>query len=180
FVGVDRFDNDFDLPGDNCDTSFTAPVAYQTQWAIVTADSQNWIELGTGHKCQNYRFWYWGYSYQGTWNPLGTQAVPVGSHNFTVGRVWNGGNPIWYWSIDGNTKNAIYWNTGADHVDAGLETYETNAVVAPHGYQYLRWAIYDQGGQFWTGRDATVVNGGLCGRWEADNDWRASQNWGSC
>lgn len=184
-----RFDNQFNLPGTNCDDSFTYPVTYQAQWAIITPDAQNWIELGTGHKCFDYRFWYWGFGIGGSWFPQGTSGNrAVDAHTFRISRTWNGGNPEWSWYVDLTLIGSIYWNTGAARLEAGLESHESTTVASPHGYQSLAYQVYDMPWQNWSGQDgATVQENGvpsgppaICGRWYSPTDWRASQNWGSC
>ncbi len=178
-VGVYRWDNHFNLPGTNCAATYTVPVVYQAQWAIIS--NGNWVEMGTGHHCQNYRFWYWGYGSNGNWFSLGTQAnIAVDDHNFYVSRQWNGGNPRWRMIVDSTVMGAVYWNTGASRVDAGYESWEDTTTAAAHGYQNLRFHINDGAWQSWSGKDAATVTPGLCGRWASSTDWRASENWGSC
>src|SRR5215213_5721489 len=51
-VAVERWDNHFNLPGNDCTADFVTPIVFQSQWANISADGQNWIEIGTGHRCE--------------------------------------------------------------------------------------------------------------------------------
>lgn len=89
-----RYDSPVDIPGTtNCQTYFLNPM-YQTQWAIH--GTGNWFELGTGHQCEGFEYWYGGYGYGGTWNPLFEQNI-TGSAEHTF--------YLYQTNIDGN----LYW-----------------------------------------------------------------------
>lgn len=175
YTGVQVYRHDRDInPGGTCNNQFTAPVVYQTQWVFLTADARNQIELGTMHKTGTCKFWFWGYTLDWVWHPVGTQGgVVAAPHTFRIVRNANGVN--WSQVIDSTTmSSAISWATTGAYVAAGLETYR-DMTITSHGYYSMRW---NQGGTWnlFAGRDATLVEGSMCGRWISDTDWAAAEN----
>ena len=178
-IQVFRTDNWFNLPGSNCNTNFDTPVIYETQWVVEQPNALTWVELGTGHKCYDYRFWFWGFGFDGTWVPVGTQGgIPQGqAHTFKIERT---GNVNWRYYIDGNEKGSLGFNMAGYRVSAGFETYESDALAAIHNYASIKRSIYEQPFQLISGFDGWQIDAPLCGKWWTASEWRASQNWGSC
>jgi hypothetical protein len=166
------------LPSSGCSTPFIAPV-YQTQWVILTADALNWMEIGTGHQCNdNYRYWFWGYGDNGAWFPVGTQAGIANGvfHTFEIQRAFDGTRWRFYFKVDGVTKGNVVGSDTGPEVRVGLESYFNNVTVAGYGNTQLKYQ--KNGGAFssWAGRDALQVNAPLCGKWISDTSWWAGEN----
>ena len=182
-----RSDGSFTMPagGSTCGP-YTSPAVFQTMWININSPPTNWIELGTGHGrgTNGYcRYWFWGYGYQGAWYSVGTQML--GSGSFPGTRTMLGKTPaacanvyICYdWLIGGVLKGTLVWDVKGLYVTAGLEPTITTATAAAHDYQTLQFKANFGGWQPWAGRDLSVVNTPtMCGRWVADNRWRASEN----
>lgn len=63
-----RWDNTMaGIPNNGCVNPITGSPMYQSMW--IRTGGPGWIELGTGHQCQDsFRYWYWGWgNSSGTW-----------------------------------------------------------------------------------------------------------------
>lgn len=172
-VSVYRYDRNV-AAGGTCNASYSGNVIYQTQWQLMTSDSRSWIELGTMHKTSTCKYWFWGYGVDWTWYSMGTQGgVVYDDHTFRIVRGANG--TTWSQIIDNTTMGNLTWGAAGNFVQAGLESYNTSPTVSAHGYYSLQ---YNQGGPWynWSGRDGSVVNSPMCGRWVSDTTWQAGQN----
>ena len=166
------------LPNANCSSPYGATVVYETMW-YQTSPGNN-FELGTGHQCQDqYRYWYWGFSVNGTWSSLGYQTgISNGvSHAFHVRKVNSGFNG-WqvYYEIDGVVKKTYATNsTLSNDLDVGLESYCSNCTVTEYLNQQLQ---YQQSGTwyYWSGEDGHQVNyPPMCGYWQSQSIWVSGQ-----
>jgi hypothetical protein len=175
-VKVTRADGAFTMSsGSSCTTPYTNPVAYQTQWVIMTSDYKNWVELGTGNQCNNYRYWYWGYGYNGAWYSQGTQGnVGTSSHTFQIYR--HNGN-AWEYYIDSTQKLTLFWSIIGYHDEAGLESYDANAKAPKHTYRSLSRTTNQGSWVLWAGFDSWTINGPeMCGGWDTASQWRAGEH----
>lgn len=164
------------LPADGCSSPFSGHPVYQTQWVILNAAATSWIEGGTGHQCSaNNRYRFWGYGYNGTWYPSGTQSITE-TYVRRLRSLHSNASGQWSYVVGSTTlgSNFVTWNvTGV--VRAGLESYATNAAVGGHAYdtlQHLRSTTWTN----WAGFDGTSVHSQMCGRWWTATEWRAAQN----
>ncbi len=170
-------------PSTGCPNPFTGDIQhfagdpiYQTEWVDITADAQNWMELGTGHQCNDtVRYWYWGYGYAGVWYPINTSGsiTEEVSHYFTIVR-----NPYGYYvfQIDGATMGTQA-SSQAQFLASGLESYSSAAVVLAYGNTGL-WHTLDTGSTWygWSGRDASTVDAPrMCGRWLSDTSFAIAE-----
>jgi hypothetical protein len=163
-------------PATGCTQLFSGDPVYQTQWLIITDDAANWLELGTGHQCNDaIRYWFWGVGYLGGWFPLGTQLnITNGeSHRFAIRKT--GSNTLWL--IDGVTKETQPASTGR-YISTGLESYSGAAGVNTYTHNTLqRTTNGSQTWVDWAGFDASSVTGaGMCGGWNSATSWRAAEN----
>jgi hypothetical protein len=185
-VAVTRWDNTMrGIPNDGCTISrpFDGHPMYQTQWVIVGDD--DWIELGTGHQCNDtFRYWFWGYGFNGGWFPRGTRGIP-GTQKHTF-RTWRDGATAWRYEIDVTRMATLEWNVQGVRVEAGLESYAQNGTTENQGqpgtqnYESLQHRSALGNWLSWAGRDGQVENAPLCGSWLNDITWRTGANVGDC
>src|SRR5690348_818264 len=128
-----------------CTSVFAGDPVYQTEWMILTDDGDNWLEIGTGHQCNDaVRYWYWGVGYLGGWFPQGyTLDIADGtSHHFAI--LDTGPNVYFY--IDGVSQYTQPAST-AELLQTGLESYSTTSHVTSYTHNALQRTI--NGGQTW-------------------------------
>jgi len=156
--------------GSNCTQYFTYPVIYQTQWLAGNAsDNYTWYELGTGHQCNGFEYWYggWGY-YSGStavWNPVFTQTITGAAvHRFYLQEVMvpQRGSTM-FWQID-NTQMASHPGgyTGASD-EAGLESYVSSASEPIYSISSLSDVVNYGGWQNWAGTSEVDTGLPMCG-----------------
>jgi hypothetical protein len=167
------------LPNDGCTGHYTGTPVYQTSWLIITADAQNWDEIGIGHQCNDTnRYQFWGYGENGSWFSLGTAATNNGvSHVYKISRSFTGSHYYDFWSIDGVTKASLLSIQRGVRVEAGLESYCQGCHTV---YNNTSLKYQKNEGTFvsWAGRDSTSISGGMCGAWLSDTSWRSGE--GGC
>ena len=167
--------------GADCTTPYTGAVVYQPLWVVISvADDGSGLEVGTGHQrgSSGYcRYRYWGIQYQGSWSSLGTEILPGGSGGPTkqIYRYSCAPDLCWDFWIGGSKKDTVIWNFTAAHIDAGLESYDAAAIAPAHNLDSLNYRV---GSTYspWAGQDLSDVDAMMCGRWLADNRWRAGEN----
>lgn len=178
-VSVVRDDVGLHTQGNGCFMPFSGTPVYQTQWVILpsTGGGQNWMEIGTGHQCSDlFRYWFWGYGFDGLWYPVGTQSgIGPGTHRFQVYR--HSGNQ-WDWYIDAShMAGPLSWTNIGNQVRAGLESYDGFAVVSNHTYRELQMTVNQSPWTNWAGMDfSDVTSAPMCGGWNNATQWRASEN----
>ncbi len=91
-------------------------------------------------------------------------------------------NPnVWRATIDGTNFGLPDYNWGSSvygrRLDAGLESYDPNAVAPPITESPLHYEVVDSGvWPRWAGQDGQRVDPPLCGRWTSAYGWRYGQN----
>lgn len=169
--------------GTTCTRYFTYPVIYQTQWLAGNAtDNYTWYELGTGHQCNGFEYWYggWGY-YSGStavWNPVFTQTITGGAdHRFYLQEVMVPQHgSVMYWQID-STQMASYpaGNTGAQD-QAGLESYVSSASEPIYSISALNAAVDYGSWQNWAGTSRYLTGLPMCGTVVNATTYNAGEN----
>lgn len=162
-----------------CSAPYSGNPVYQTQWVLITSNAYNWIELGTGHQCDNqYRYYFWGYGRNGNWHALGeSHTVVTGqTHGF---RILREDGDTWRFKIDGANRGTYIWADQGAQLRAGMESYAGAAHVAEHTYHFLDYKLAnDPQWHSWAGFDDQNVTAGpeMCGGWNTAASWRASEN----
>jgi len=176
-----RSDGPFTISsGSNCSNIYVTPVVYQTEWARFPSSSplgSGWVEIGTAHRCSNdTKYWYWGYGYS-VWYELGHSGpVSAVGHAFTLKRQ---GGSQWHMIVDYTDMGYVDYNGNvmtANVLQAGLETYDVNAVIPSHTYTSLRYTVNEGSWIYWAGFDGWSIDPGLCGGWNTASTWRAAEN----
>lgn len=160
---------------DGCDEWFSGRPLYQTQWVIVNRDAGNWLELGTGHQCSGqvvYRFA--GYGYQHGWNPGWISQMPAGTEQIYV--LVRETLTNWTYQVAGARVYDLTWGVTGSAVETGLEVYRSLAIMPPYTNRNLDYTRNNGPFTNWAGRDAGRVDSNMCGRWLADDQWRAGAN----
>jgi hypothetical protein len=149
-------------------------AVYQSVWVGLDNGAQDWEELGTGDACFGNDFIYWGYGIGGVWHQLGTASTPGGTatHEFKIARDLVGD---WNYYVDGVKKGSDHWDAGIKLI-TGLESY-ADLTIGAQVFSPL-WYQKTAGGSWftWTGKDATIVDANMCGRWNSASDWRAAEH----
>jgi hypothetical protein len=177
--GMTRYDGEYTVPaGSNCTTPYGsgANAAYQPLW-VQSTDAQTWVEIGTGHNCNGYRFWYAGYGTGGAWTSIYTHAfVTTASHTFDVDRV----SGVYKYYISAAVVATYAANWGGDSVVTGLETYETNTIAPEVHNSSLRYQVDGVlTDHQWSGMDGHDTPAGImCGHFDSNTQWRYSENEG--
>jgi hypothetical protein len=111
-----------------CQDFYAGAPVYQTQWAYMSDDAHYWVEIGTGHGCFNFGYWFGGYGWNTNWFPLyTTQIEPAGSyHQFQLQMV----DGYFHWRIDATEMQSLSWCCAAFGVAAGLESYDAAVTIA--------------------------------------------------
>jgi hypothetical protein len=157
-----------------CDQLEVAPIAYETEWVIMSGS--RWVEIGTGHRCDNFRYWYWGYRDSTGWHRLGYQTgLTTTARDFRLQR-----RPPYYWDywIDGTLIGFKYYAVPpvGYELQAGLESYDAFAIIPWHAYASLRYSVYDGSFVYWSGEDGHIRDTGMCGSWDYATAWLAGEH----
>lgn len=168
-----------------CSAPYSGNPIYQTQWIDFTGTGLNWLEIGSGHQCnEDYVYNFFGYGYQNEYYSVASNQVnPTNDlHTYAILRAGSGGY-MWQYKIDGEvrqTTNAFY-GQGGYQVKVGLESYYSPGQAGPVSHQLLKYAAAPPGTTNpyvdWDGRDFSSVDTakGMCGRWVNDTQWREGQ-----
>lgn len=165
------------------DCNGNGDALYQPLWLIW--DSNNWVEVGTGHCWDRGTEWYWGQSVDGNWTWEGFQDADAGeTHRFTLVEG-NTRDTCWYdVFIDGSAIDSLTAPEGcteSNRADVGLETYNSDAVTTVDSSALEEQ--HDLGGSWhaWANTDDEHVDDPLMdGCWLEVDEWRASINEQSC
>lgn len=172
----DAVGQEVDTPNDGCTNFYSGTPIYQTQW-IQTNDAQYWLEIGTGHQCNNTKIYrYMGYGSGGVWHPLNDFDIAGGgTHTFRI--VRDDDLNHWFFYVDGDIKQAYGWSRASfPSVFTGVESYASGGFVAALHYYNLK---YQGSGGNWNdwadkdGRDSD--NGPMCGKWASATSFEAGQ-----
>lgn len=164
---------------EGCSAWYSGRPVYQTQWVIIsTSGGISWIELGTGHQCNGgVEYWFWGYGYQGTWNPINQEQINANGTSRTFAIIRDT-TTRWVYQVDGATKGTLTWGVSGVRVEAGLESYRASLTVPAYSLQNLRYTRNNGAFTQWAGMDASSVSptSTMCGRWQLTTQWRAGEN----
>lgn len=168
-LGQTRYDAVVDCGG-------SEDVVFQPQWVIFPG-SGNWAEMGTWHCHNNSTAWYWGIAINGNWQYDGTRSATAGqAHRFRLTLKDGYPNCNWRVYVDstliGETDD--FCDTG-EYIDAGLESHNANAVTEFDDSALQQQLSLNGGWSYWSGRDGSSVDSGMCGRWKSDTQWYAGQ-----
>jgi len=177
-LAIRRLDKHVEQARSGCSEFYSGDPVYQTQWVIVTSDARNWLELGTGHQCEDeLRYWFWGWGTNGVWHPLGERSGITNGveHRFAITRS---DGRLWDYNIDGDTKVTLSYDDQGARIETGLESYGPNAAISEYTHNTLSYRLI--GADHWTdwsGYDDSVIVGPvMCGGWNSATSWRASEN----
>ena len=177
-IAVYRYDNaDWSISNDSsgCAQIEIAPIAYATQWAIFP-NGQGWVEIGTGYRCQGFRYWFWGYGDSNGWHRLGVQT---GLTTTARDRSLRRSPPYsWEFFIESTRKATVSYTVPpvANRVETGVESYDAFAVIPKTAFANLRYAVSDGPFVSWSGRDSFSREPGMCGEWTSDTRWLGGQH----
>ena len=174
-ISVERIDAFVDVPPDGCNGPYQGHPIYQSEW-VGALNGSDWLELGTGHQCSNsYQYHYWGYGYNGVWNPIG--SVKIGGGEIHTYRITRGADSIWEFRIDGVIKDSFYWDRTFPSVSTGLESYAPYGNVNPYNHYHLNYQrLGNTTWNGWDGTDSTLLqNPPMCGLWNNPQSWRTGE-----
>lgn len=164
------------VPSDGCSNPYSGHPVYQTQWIVLNSSASSWVEGGTGHQCAgSYRYRFWGYGWNGSWYPQGSQQTTE-TYVRRLRSLFRNNNGDWSYVVGSTALGSNFVNWSVEGVAAaGLESYASGAAVGGHAYDTLQ---YYRGGSWsnWAGFDGNSVGSQMCGRWWTATEWRAAQN----
>ncbi|MGH2500001.1 MAG: hypothetical protein ACRDF0_07940 [Candidatus Limnocylindria bacterium] len=146
---------------------------------IEEPEANDWVEMGTGHQCDSFRYWFWAYAINRVFYSLGTESgVPWGvSHYFKLYRLSYDGKAWWHYELDNTLKRQVNWNIAGYRVAAGLESYDAHADVVSHTYRELQETFDEGPWYYWSANyRQSWVDPGMCGGWVSQTEWKAAQS----
>lgn len=166
------------VPNTGCSGYFQTGAVYTSEWVSLTSDSQNWLELGTGHQCADtLRYQYWGYGIGGSWVPLGEDSDDHASHTYYI--LYDANNSRWNFKIDSYLEGHLgpgYIPNHGVNVQAGLESYDNAVTVSNYSNSNLGFNT-GNGWKNWAGQDAHRVDSYMCGAfYPTDYNWISGEN----
>jgi len=177
------------IPSDGCGGPIQGSPVYQTQWLwLVSGSAIGNVELGTGHQCNDtLRYWYWGYTAAstGVFYLLGYRSgiTEGASHYFQIeADRASDGHYYWNYIVSGTVFDDSLLSSQGSHVDTGLESYASGAVVPGYSHGLLEYKLNNgTTWTYWSGQDGSQVNGPtMCGHWSGATTWYAGENVSSC
>jgi hypothetical protein len=175
------------IPSTGCSLEFTGNPIYQTNWVIFDEQATNWVELGSGHQCNNqFRYDFAGYGYNGDWFPLYVQRRTTWEvREYTIWSNDQAPPPArqdWHWWIGGQevrtypvTPQTPWAGT---YASVGVESYAQFAQVPRHNYASLSYKEAINAEDVWVDwkdRDALHIDPAMSGGWNSDTSFWASQ-----
>lgn len=174
-----RPDADYQVtPGSNCNVPYAggSNPLYQTQWVILSySNGLDWIELGTGHQCNDFHYRFHGYGIDGSWFPKPAVQIspPIANTNY---RIDSQGGCSWRWYIAGVQQTSTYADCRRGvSVEGGLESYDSGGGFGWLRYKDLKHRISTGGLTFWAGMDSHTISPNMGGQWISATEWRAWQ-----
>jgi hypothetical protein len=173
-------------PSTGCGSPWSGDPIYQTMWLYLNSGSNAQVlELGTGHQCNStYNYWFWDYENNNVWYLIGyrTGITLWTNHAFQISSEYNGSVYKWNWRIDGNAVYNQMTTSGiGNHLDAGLESYSSGAVVDALEIGPLRYQSYWGAWTNWSGQDGSQVNTpAMCGHWDTAIYWAYAEHESPC
>jgi hypothetical protein len=164
-ISVTRKDEAVHIAGTSgCKVKFHGTPVYQTEW-IGNGARSNWVELGTGHQCQGYQYWYAGYGQRGTWFPQWTKVTTTeASHRFWIRSTTPGGSKLYTFNIGTKQYASVGYNLSSSYGETGLESYASTTVPA-YSMTLLKYSNgFGTAWHPWTNTTAAALNSPLCGR----------------
>lgn len=161
--------------GSYCTSYFTAPVLYQPEWVI---NGSSWIELGTGHQCNGFEYWYAGYGINGTWQPIFTRSITsTDLHKFSIDAVIvRDRGAVYYYNIDVTTVAQYATGLQGTEVEAGLESYDSYAIEPAYTISAIYYASGYGGFSPWYNTTDNNPVSPMCGRLVSSTQYRAGEN----
>lgn len=167
-LSVTRKDEAVHIAGTSgCKVKFHGTPVYQTEW-IGNGTRSNWVELGTGHQCQGYQYWYAGYGQRGTWFPQWTKVTTTeASHRFWIRSTTTGTGAVKLYTFNIGAKQyaSVGFSLSAGFGETGLESYASATTVPAYSMTLLKYSNgFGTVWHPWTGTTSAALNSPLCGR----------------
>jgi hypothetical protein len=139
-LSVTRKDEAVSIAGTNgCKLKFHGTPAYQTEW--IGDEAGNWLELGTGHQCQGYQYWYAGYGSSGTWFPQWTKVTTTeASHRFWIRGTTTTSGKLFTFNIGTKQVASVVDNLSSSFGQTGLESYASATRVPAYSMTLLKYS----------------------------------------
>jgi hypothetical protein len=139
-LSVTRPDEALHIAGSTgCKVKFHGTPAYQTEW--IGDEAGNWLELGTGHQCQGYQYWYAGFGSNGTWFPQWTKVTSTdGSHRFWIRGTNTPSGKSFTFNIGAKRYASVVDNLSSSFGQAGLESYASATKVPAYSMTLLKYS----------------------------------------
>jgi hypothetical protein len=162
----------------------TAPVN-QAQWIPLVSSYNDWVEIGTGHQCGTFHFWYWGVGWHDQWTYKG--VIPNITLNSTAYMDVHRINALWYYRINGlapcstwvyqgsSCEDTKSWDAIGKYFQVGVESYDDHAFIPVHIYSQLQVTM-SEGPWTSTVQNAASVTPGLCGAAISSTEYEAWQD----
>lgn len=180
-IAVTRYDETIYVPnGTNCTTPFGSGSnpAYQTEW--INDGAGNWLELGTGHQCNGFQYWYAGYGSGGIWYPVWTQSTGNGNHRFWIQGTIAGIHYQKYYTFNidvTQVASVVDQTLSAPYDQTGLESYSSGTTAAAYTMTSLQYATgFSTSWNYWTGTTVVAQDPPLCARVYTATDVDSGEN----
>lgn len=164
------------------DLSLSVSVCvFQPIWMTDTSSRTNELGSAYGPSCgsTNQKIpnntWYWGYQTSSTNFMLGGwRAMTPGQYHYFSIYYYAG---YYYFYVDSTlmydrSYNAFFNN----YVQAGLESYDSAAVVHAFQDSSLQYTLGGGSWTNWSGEDWKDKPSPMCGSWVSSTDWQAGEN----
>lgn len=121
-----------------CTVKFHGTPAYQTEW--IGDEAGDWLELGTGHQCQGYQYWYAGYGSGGTWFPQWSKVTTTeASHRFWIHGTNTPNGKLFTFNIGAKRYASVLDNLSSSFGQTGLESYASATRVPAYSMTLLKY-----------------------------------------
>lgn len=138
-LSVTRPDEALHIAGTTgCTVKFHGTPAYQTEW--IGDEAGDWLELGTGHQCQGYQYWYAGYGSGGAWFPQWTKVTSTeATHRFWIHGTSTGNGKLFTFNIGAKRYASVLDNLSSSFGQTGLESYASATKVPAYSMTLLKY-----------------------------------------
>jgi hypothetical protein len=154
---------------------YRTPV-YQAEW--ITNGKGAWVELGTGHQCRGYQFWFAGLAAGGVFQPVWTQAITSDiEHRFWIQGTLALNQDYFTFSVDSDQEAAAFDDLTAHYAETGVESFASKSTVPLYSMKSLEYGKgFSLGWHEWTGTSVVADGSPMCAQVETATVVKAGEN----
>lgn len=165
--------------GTNCTTPFASGSypAYQSEW--INDEAGDWVEIGTGHQCNGFQYWFGDYNLNGTFYTQFVHTISSDSgHDFVAeGVIGTNGEHRYAMYVSGTLYADFPLSFSTNYDQTGLESYSYYNTAGAYDMKYMKYTTdYGTTWYSWGGTHVVEVDSPMCAKVFSNTDADAGEN----